>query len=127
MKIIITTLRLLIATAVIGMSASAAYAGPGLQHWKTLNSEAQFKELAAGSSVMHVCNTCKTISEMPIKSADHAMELCTEGGKVACPSCKQVTKVVVKTSRNQAPTHKEIRWENDKGEACVFIAVAGKK
>ncbi len=126
MKTITATLRLLIATAAIGMSSSIALAGPGVQQWKTLNSEAQFKELAAGSSVAYVCNTCKTISEMPVKSADEAMALCKEGGHVTCPSCKQVTKVVVKTSRNQAPTHKEITYENDKGEACAFIAVAAK-
>ncbi len=126
MKTITTTLRLLIATAAIGMFTSVAFAGPGPQHWKALTSESQFKELAAGSSVMYSCNTCKSISEMPIKSADHAMELCKEGGHVSCPSCKQVTKIVVKTSRNQPPTHKEISYENDKGEPCAFIAVAAK-
>ncbi len=126
MKTIANTLRLLIATAAIGMSASLAHAGAGSQHWKTLGSEAQFKDLKAGSSVAFVCTTCKTISEMPITSAETAMGLCKEGGHVSCPSCRQVTKIVVKRARNDAPTHTEISYVNDKGEACAFIAHAGK-
>ena len=127
MKNITNTLRLLILTAAFGMAASVAQAGPGIQHWKTLGNESDFKNLKAGSAVAYVCNTCKTISEMEIKSTEKAMELCKEGGHVNCPSCKQVTKVVVKRARNDAPTHTEISYVNDKGEACAFIAHAEKK
>lgn len=126
MKTLTNTLRILIATAAVGIFTSFAHAGPGVQQWKTLGSEAQFKDLKEGSTVAYVCNTCKSISEMPIKSHEHAMELCKEGGSVACPSCKQVTKVVVKRARNDAPTHTEISYVNDKGEACAFIAAPQK-
>jgi phage FluMu protein Com len=127
MKNITNALRLLILTASMAMSASVAQAGPGIQQWKTLGNESDFNNLKAGSAVAYVCNTCKTISEMEIKSTESAMELCKEGGHVSCPSCKQVTKVVVKRARNDAPTHKEISYVNDKGEACAFIAHVEKK
>lgn len=122
MKNITIAIRRLILTAAIGLSATAVHAGSGLQHWKTLGSESQFKALKAGSTVAYVCNTCKTISEMEIKSAGSAMDLCKDGGHVTCPSCKQVTKIVLKQSRNEAPTHSEVSYVNDKGEACAFIA-----
>jgi len=126
MKKLSNTLRILIAAATIGIFSSSAHAGPGIQAWKTLASESQFKELKAGSTVAYVCSTCKSISEMAIKSQDLAMELCKEGGHASCPSCKQVTKVVTKRARNDAPTHTEISYVNDKGEACAFIATRPK-
>ena len=120
-------IRRLILAAAFGLTATAVQAGPGLQHWKTLGSVSQFKALPAGSTVAFACNTCKTISEMEIKSMEAAMDLCKEGGHVTCPSCKQVAKIVLKQSRNEAPTHSEISYVNDKGEACAFIAHVEKK
>lgn len=126
MKTLSNTLRSLIATAAVGIFTSFAYAGPGIQQWKTLGTETQFNELKEGSTVAYACNTCKSISGMTVKSPAHAMELCKEGGSVACPSCKQVTKVVRKRAREDAPTHTEISYVNDKGEACAFIAAPRK-
>ncbi|MEO5714802.1 MAG: hypothetical protein ABIT37_15080 [Luteolibacter sp.] len=127
MKTISTNIRVLFATIAFGALSSFAYAGPGVQHWKTLGNESQFKELKPGMTAAFVCSKCKTISEMPIKSEEQAMTLCKEGGSVVCPSCKMVTKVVIKRERNQAPTHTEVSYVNDKGEDCAFMVVKNDK
>lgn len=128
MKTRANTLRLLFATAIFGVLASFAYAGPGPQYWETQRREAQFKQLKTGDKVAYICNQCKTVSEIPIASHEHAMELCKEGATVTCPSCKKTSKVVRKEKRNDPPTRTEVIYVNEKGEECAFIAkVTDKK
>ncbi|MEO8617477.1 MAG: hypothetical protein ABI600_20265 [Luteolibacter sp.] len=127
MKTISNTIRVLSAAIAFGAFASIASAGPGPQHWGSLGKESQFKELKPGMSIGFVCNTCKSVSEVPIKSEEQAMTMCKEGGSVTCPSCKQVSKVVVKRSRNDAPTHTEVSYVNDKGQDCAFMVTMPKK
>lgn len=116
------------ATAVIGLLASFAYAGPGPQYWQTLHNQQQFKELKTGDKIAYVCNQCKTVSEVTVENPEKAMELCKEGAKVLCPSCKMETKVVMKRQRNDPPTRTEVTYVNEKGEECMFIArVSDKK
>ena len=123
----IRVIRSVLATAIFGVIASFAYAGPGPQHWQTLRSQQQFKELKTGDKISYVCNECKTISETTVQSAEKAMELCKEGAKVACPSCKMETKIVMKRQRNDPPTHSEVTYVNEKGEECMFIAKASDR
>lgn len=124
----IKLLRSLFATALMGVFASFAFAGPGPQYWQNLHSQQQFKELKTGDQIAYVCNECKTVSVVTVDSPEKAMELCKEGASVACPSCKKETKVVLKRQRNDPPTHSEVVYVNDKGEDCMFIAkVAVKK
>ena len=113
--------RLLFATAAFGVLALIASAGSDLQSYQTLRSPEQFKQLKAGDKVAYVCNECKTVSEITIKSPAHAMELCSEGASVMCPSCKTKTKVVMKSGRNDPPTRTEVVYTNDKGEECAFF------
>lgn len=128
MKSKFNILRLLLATVTLGALASLAYAGPGSAYWETLRQEAQFRKLKADDKVVYVCNECKTVSEMTIESPAQAMELCKEHATVSCPSCKMKTKVVRKEKRNDAPTHTEVVYTNEKGEECGFFAkVADKK
>jgi hypothetical protein len=122
MKTISNTIRLLLASAALGVLTTNALAGPGLQYWKTLGQEAQIKELKAGDKIAYVCTMCKTISDVPIASKEHAMGLCKEGATVVCPSCKMKSKVVFKRQRNDPPTHTEVTYVNEKGEECAFIA-----
>jgi len=122
------TVRLLLATAVFGVLALFAIAGSDLQSYQTLRSPDQFKQLKTGDKVAYVCNECKTVSEITIKSPAHAMELCTEGASVMCPSCKTKTKVVMKGARNDPPNRTEVVYTNDKGEECAFfVKVADNK
>lgn len=119
--------RLILATAIFGVLASFAYAGPGPQYWETQTREAQFKALKAGEKVAFVCNVCKSVSEIPVASHEHAMELCKEGSTVTCPSCKKTTKVVRKEKRNDPSSHTEVIYVNEKGEECAFIAKVTEK
>ena len=124
----IKIIRSIFATAVLGMLASFAYAGPGPQYWQNLHNQQQFKELKAGDKIAYVCNQCKTVSVTTIESPKKAMELCKEGATVACPSCKMETKVVLKRQRNDPPIQSQVTYVNEKGEECMFIAkVADKK
>ena len=120
-------IRSIIATAIFGAIASFAYAGPGPQHWQTLRNQQQFKELKVGDKLSYVCSECKTVSETTVESTEKAMELCREGAKVACPSCKMETKIVMKRQRNDPPTHSEVTYVNEKGEECMFIAKASDR
>lgn len=122
MKLIFSTVRIIFVTAAMGALASFAYAGPGQEYWVTLHNEAQFKQLNPGDKIAYVCNECKTISEITIKSPEQAMEFCKEGATVICPSCKKEVKVGLKRSREGSPTQNEFVYVNEKGEECAFVA-----
>jgi len=127
MKTLSNSVRLIFATAVLGALASFAHAGPGSQYWQTLRSESQFKDLKVGDKIAYVCNECKTVTEVPITSHEQAMALCKDGATVLCPACKMKTKVVMKTARNDAPTHTEVTYTNAKGEECGFFTMVMEK
>ncbi|HEX2851996.1 MAG TPA: hypothetical protein VHO24_02070 [Opitutaceae bacterium] len=112
--------RLLFATAVFGALASFASAGPGPRHWEALRTEAQFKQLKAGEKISYVCNECKTVSEVSVKSPEHSMELCKEGASLMCPACKTKSTVIAKGQRNDPPTRTEVVYTNAMGEECGF-------
>lgn len=122
MKTNLKSVRLLFITALLGVFASFAYAGPGIQHWETQNREAQFRALKAGEKVAYICNVCKTTSEVPIMSQAQAMALCKEGDTIVCPSCQKTSKVVMKRNRNDPVSFTEVTYVNEKGEECAFIA-----
>ncbi|ACB77688.1 hypothetical protein Oter_4417 [Opitutus terrae PB90-1] len=67
---------------------SSLHAGPGPHYWESLRKPIQSEKLKTGDKIAHVCNECKTISEITGESHDHAMELCKEGANVTCPWCK---------------------------------------
>lgn len=128
MKTISNKLRVLITTVTLGLLASIANAGPGIQYWKSLGNETEFKQLKPGDNIVYVCNICKTVSEVPVASQDQAMNLCKVGSMVTCPSCKMKVKVVPKRQRNDPATHTEVVYVNEKGDECGFYAkVAAKK
>ena len=123
-----TIQRIIVLAALITGTASVAFAGPGSTYWETLRKESQFKDLKAGDKIVYVCNQCKTITEKTIESTAEAMDLCKDGAVMSCPSCKTQVKVVRKAGRNDAPTHTDVAYLNEKGEECMFIAkVADKK
>lgn len=92
-----------------------------------LTHEAQFLGLKAGDKVAYVCNVCKTVSDVSIKSHEHAKELCKLGATVMCPSCKKESKIVAKGKRNDPPTRVEVIYTNEKGEECGFFAMIPEK
>lgn len=122
MKTKFNTVRLLLATALLGAFASFAYAGPGPQYWETLRNEAQFKKLKSGDKVAYVCNECKSVSEIAIESPTATMALCKEHATVTCPVCRKKAKVVMKRQRNDPATETVLVYTNEKGEECAFIA-----
>ena len=122
------TIHRLIAIGVfIAGTASAAFAGPGAQHWTTMRSEAQCKELKAGDKIAYVCNQCQSVTEKTVGSTAEAMDLCKVGATVSCPSCKAKLKVVTNGSPKNRTTSQEVSYENDKGEKCFFIAKVSEK
>lgn len=122
MKNIPTTIRTLTAAAAFVALASIASAGPGIQHWKTLGKDADFKEMKPGQTVTYVCTECKTLTDMVVKSHDQAMGYCKEGATVTCPACKMQAKVVKKVRRNDPSTRTEVTYVNKDGKECAFFA-----
>ena len=123
-----TIQRMIVLAALIAGTASVAIAGPGPQYWQTLNKKVQFEELKPGDKIAYVCNQCKTVTEKTIESTAEAMDFCKDGAMVMCPACKAQVKVVLKKQRNDAPSHTEVTYVNEKGEECFFIAkVADRK
>jgi DNA-directed RNA polymerase subunit RPC12/RpoP len=122
MKTISLQLRVLVTVMTFGVLASIVNAGPGVQYWKSLGTESQFKQLKTREPIVYVCNQCKTVSEVKIESQEHAMELCKEGTTIKCPSCKTKVRIVRKTKRNDPATHTEVIYVNEKGEECGFFA-----
>ena len=122
MKTSVSTLRLVIATALFGALASIASAGAGVQHWQTLRQSDQFSALKAGDKVAYVCTTCSSVNEVALASADQAAALHKDGAAYACPSCKKTVKIVVKKTRNDAPTHSEVVYVDDQGVERGFFA-----
>ena len=121
------SIRLMLATAALGVLASFAYAGPGPQYWQTLRNEAQFKQLKAGDKIAYVCNQCKTVSEVTIDTPAQAMEHCKEGAKVTCPACKEKVRIVTKGPPKNPSIERQVTYVNDKGEECMFIAKVAEK
>lgn len=122
MKTISLQLRVLVTVMTFGVLASIVNAGPGVQYWKSLGTESQFKQLKTREPIVYVCNQCKTVSEVKIESQEHAMELCKGGTTIKCPSCKTKVRIVRKTKRNDPATHTEVIYVNEKGEECGFFA-----
>ncbi len=127
MKMISTTLRAMLTTAILGTLATFASAGPGLQHWKTMGHESDFSQMKPGSHFVYVCTMCKSISDMSGKSKEQAMEMCKDGATMTCPACKKTSKVVVKRARNEAPTHTEVTYVDAGGKECGFMVMATDK
>lgn len=124
MKTLSTSIRLLFTAAAFGVLTSLALAGPGIGTWKTLGKTSDFSAMKSDGHAVYVCNMCKSISEMPVKSKEHAMEMCKDGASMTCPACKKVSKIVVKRARNDAPTHTEVTYVDDNGKECGFMAMA---
>src|SRR5688572_4601159 len=122
------SIRLMIATAALGVLASFAYAGPGPQHWQTLRTEAQFKALKPGDKIVYVCNQCQSVSEVTVDSTMDPMAHCKEGGSVSCSMCKKKVTIVTKGPPKNPSIERQVSYVNEKGEECMFIAkVADKK
>ena len=124
-----TPLRLLLTALALSAFASVAYAGPGPQHWENQRRAAQFRQLKPGDKLNYVCTECKTVSEVPIVSKEHAMELCKEGAMITCPVCHMKAKVTTKPSKSGDPAAEpEVVYVNEKGEECgFFVKTNGKK
>ena len=120
-------IRSLLATAVLGVLASLAYAGPGPQYWQTLRKPEEFKQLKAGDKIAYVCNQCQTVSEVTVDSPAHAMEHCKEGAEVTCPQCKKKVKVVTKGPPKNPSIERQVSYVNEKGEPCLFVAKVPEK
>ncbi len=127
MKTTSSRIRIILTTVILGLFASTVHAGPGIQYWKSLGNDTQFKQLKTGDTIVYVCNICKTVSEVPVKSQEQAMNLCKVGSMVTCPSCKMKVKVVPKRQRNDPATHTEVIYVNEKGEECGFYAKSAAK
>lgn len=120
-------MRTLAASIAFGALATIASAGPGIQYWKTLGKESDFKGMKPGQPVTYVCTECKTLTDMEVKSQDQAMSYCKEGATVTCPSCKLQTKVVRKIRRNDPGTHTVVTYVNKDGKECAFFAKPSEK
>lgn len=114
-------ISLILAVLTLG-AASTAFAGPGPDYWQRMKTAEQFSKLKAGDKVLYVCNQCQTVTEKNIASPTEAMELCKEGASVACPSCKEKVRVVVKGPPKNQSIAREVTYVNDKGEECFFVA-----
>ena len=94
MKINSRPVRLLFATAVLGLLSASAYAGPGIHNWQRTTPVTTFseaKKVCPDDMVMMQCNHCKTAmvgtcKEMGVMSKDHP-EWCMVGAKCICPEC----------------------------------------
>jgi hypothetical protein len=124
-----TPLRLILVSLALSALASVAYAGPGPQHWENQRRAAQFRQLKPGEKLNYVCTQCKTVTEVPIASKEHAMGMCKEGAMVDCPACHMKAKVAVKPTKagDTAAAESEVVYVNEKGEECGFFVKANNK
>ena len=98
---------------------------PGLRQPPELGNaakESQFKELKPGDKIVYACNQCQTVTEKTIGNTAEAMEYCKEDTTVMCPSCKTTVKLVTRGAPKNQTTSREVKFVNDKGEECFFIA-----
>lgn len=120
MKTRFCSVRLLLASAALGVFAAFAHAGTSSPTGERLTSPTQFQQLKTGEKIVYVCNECKASSEVAIESPAHAMNLCKEHATVTCPACKMKAKVVTKGQRNDPPTRSEVVYTNAAGDECAF-------
>lgn len=114
--------RFIHAIAVLNLITSLTLAGPPIEHWTTLRQEPQFKQLKPGDKVAFVCLGCKSVSMIPIQSAEQATKLGKDGESVGCPTCDLITKVIVRASRKDLHAPPVVTYVNEKGEERAFLA-----
>jgi len=121
MKLIRT---ILLAGLVLGTAAVTFAAPPSKRIYTSsaLRTAEEFQKLKAGDTIAMVCKQCDSVTVQTLESTDEAMKLCKEGETVVCGSCTMTTKVVRHGPRSKAGSHSEIRYENEKGEECMFVA-----
>ena len=116
-----TSIRLLSLAGLLLGSAIFTFAESSKSTYETLRSEEQFKQLKPGDKIAYVCNQCKTVSEVTIKSVDQTMEFCKEGATLMCPSCKTKVKITTKGPPKNQSIQREVTYTNEKGEECLFV------
>ena len=115
-----TETSLLLLAGLFAGAASLAFASP--PNWETLRKESQFKELKPGDKIVYVCNQGQTVTEKTIGNTAEAMEYCKADTTVMCPSCKTTVKLVTQGAPKNQTTSRKVKFVNDKGEECFFIA-----
>ncbi len=126
MKIKSNSVRLLLATAALGVLASFAYAGPGSQLWQSTKPITTFSEAAKvgpEDTVTMQCRSCKTVM---IRNSKHVgppgkghEESFIVGSKHTCGECKgEITLVKGKTKDSMQHNCSKC------GEASVICSVA---
>lgn len=116
---IITTLVLLIGA---GLYAVAAPPTKSTYTSAALRTTEDFNALRKGDAVAMVCTECSTVTVKQIESQEDAMALCKDGETVVCGSCKEEVKIVRHGPRSKSSKRAEIRYLNEKGEDCMFVA-----
>ncbi|WP_269541635.1 hypothetical protein [Cerasicoccus fimbriatus] len=109
--------------AFMTLASVTLLAGPPAGGWhkeKTLSTLDDFAALVPGDQVAQVCKKCDTVSVVDIQSKEQAMDFCEEGATIDCPSCGNASKVV----RSAPPSRglQKIKFVDDHGEACMFMA-----
>ncbi len=118
------SIRILIVSALLISSAAVGIAAPASKATYTASArrtEADFKDIKPGDRIALVCKECESITVQTVDSTKAAMELCKEGATVVCPSCQATAKVTRRGPRSKATPQSEIRYQNAKGEDCMFV------
>lgn len=102
--------------------AGPLFAGPPPSYYETLRHAHQFEQLKAGDKMLYVCAQCQTVTEQTVESTAQAMEYCKEDATVTCPSCRKSFRVVFVGPPKSPSTKRVVKYVNEKGEECLFIA-----
>lgn len=117
-------IRVLFVTALLVGTAIAAVAAPPSKRTYTssaLRSEEDFAKLREGDKIALVCKECASVTVQTVENTAEAMKFCKEGETVVCGSCKMTAKVVRHGPPSKSIARSEVRYENAKGEECMFV------
>jgi len=114
--------RLLLAAGLLCGTALVAFGAPAGKRWPPVRTAEAFARINPGEKIAYVCKECDTVTVATVDSQDAVMQLCKVGNTIECPACNQTYRIVRLGPPSKGRTISEIRYVNQEGKECLFIA-----
>ncbi len=115
--------------AIVGLLAVAAglsVAYSRSQTGEVLRSTDEFARLKAGDRILYLCRQCDSRREVTLAGTADVAERFKAGAVIICPGCKDKMRVVIGQPTG-ATTPSPVRFVNEKGHECMYVAKAPPK
>ncbi|MBW7895443.1 MAG: hypothetical protein H3C27_10050 [Opitutaceae bacterium] len=114
--------QLLLVAGLLSGTALAVSGAPASKSWPPVRTAEEFARINPGEKIAYVCKECDSVTVATLDSKDAIMQLCKVGDMIECPACKQSYRIVRLGPPSKGRSISEIRYVNQEGKECMFIA-----